>query len=534
MIKKLMALILCGLFVLSFVGCGPEKTPEPVGGDTEIDYNGVININLPTKDFPYEDNAIKAVADAYTEKHPETKINVQTKESATYKDWLDSQFAGGETVTDADIVQTLLISNTYLSTKMVDFSDYLVKKNPYADEKVWKDTMNEEAYPLSADRTGVYSLSYTSTMSLFFYNKSIWRQAGLVNTDGTDKIPQTWDELVEFCKAIKELTGKIPFTVGGSTYTTNAMSWLTNIYTDQYYRGAAELFHAVAGDYCYDPDIDADWTLDVTNRNNDSSSNYTVNMLRFLKAIDDGEISPGDAKYQAMMNNFKKLIPDYTQTNFTSNNYYQAEENFWSQKACLVYNTSDFFNTYKQIFAARPDAEQFDIGFFLAPPMTGTGASAPDADYVRSVGGAYGYYGVVKKDKAHNDLVMDFMMFWGSKEGQDIYNASMEEQGAYTSGDSLINDVEVPSSIYPAKDIEFPGLCHNNPMGNHFGNLCAMNGTVSQSWNMYCKQFFDGNVDTATFCNNLERALKAGIPDYLKTLNWRSDALSDVTKNPSL
>ena len=150
------------------------------------------------------------------------------------------------------------------------------------------------------------------------------------------------------------------------------------------------------------------------------------------------------------------------------------------------------------------------------------------------MGGAYGYYGVVKKDKAHNDLVMDFMMFWGSKEGQDIYNASMEEQGAYTSGDSLINDVEVPSSIYPAKDIEFPGLCHNNPMGNHFGNLCAMNGTVSQSWNMYCKQFFDGNVDTATFCNNLERALKAGIPDYLKTLNWRSDALSDVTKNPSL
>ena len=194
-----MALILCGLFVLSFVGCGPEKTPEPVGGDTEIDYNGVININLPTKDFPYEDNAIKAVADAYTEKHPETKINVQTKESATYKDWLDSQFAGGETVTDADIVQTLLISNTYLSTKMVDFSDYLVKKNPYADEKVWKDTMSEEAYPLSADRTGVYSLSYTSTMSLFFYNKSIWRQAGLVNTDGTDKIPQTWYEQVVLC-----------------------------------------------------------------------------------------------------------------------------------------------------------------------------------------------------------------------------------------------------------------------------------------------------------------------------------------------
>lgn len=533
--KKILAIALSCLFAVSFAACGDTgNVVTPPGDNTTIDYKGTINVNLPTKDFSYEDNALKAVAEAYREKHPEVTINVQPWESSTYKDKLDSQFAGGDAVTDADIVQTLLISNTYATTKLVDFSDYLVKKNPYAENRVWKDTMSSDAYPLSTDRSGVYSLSFTSTMSLFFYNKEIWRQAGLTNADGTDRVPATWDELVEFCGIIADQTSKTPFTVGGATYTTNAMSWLTNIYTDQYYRSAVEQFHAVAGDYCYDPDIDAGWKLDVSDPDNDSVSAYTLNMLRFLSAINEGEIGPADAKYQAMMNNFKKLIPTYTQTNFTSNNYYQAEELFWSGDACLVYNTSDFFNTYKQLFASRPEANQFEIGFFLAPPMTGTGDAKPDADYVRSVGGAYGYYGVVKKDKAHTDLVMDFMMFWGSVEGQSIYNESLVAQGAYTSGGSLINGVDVPESIYPAKAIAFPGLCHNNPMGNHFGNLCAMNGTVGQSWNLYCKQFFDGNIDAAAFGDRLSKALKSGIPDYLSSLGWRTDALTDVSKNPLL
>ena len=54
--------------------------------------------------------------------HPETTINVEQWTSATYKDNLDSQFTGGAQITSADIVQTLLISNTYLTTKMVDYS----------------------------------------------------------------------------------------------------------------------------------------------------------------------------------------------------------------------------------------------------------------------------------------------------------------------------------------------------------------------------------------------------------------------------
>lgn len=537
--KKLSALLLSALLLLgafaAFTGCGGGNDNPPDTTTDKIDYNGTININLPIKDYPFEDIALKAVAEAYMDKHPETDVKVEGQTSSTYKDWLDSQFAGGSSVTDADIVQTLLISNAYLTTKMVDYSSYLVKPNPYNQNKSWKDTMEEEAYPLSTDRSGIYTLNFTTNMSFFFYNKTLWKQAGLTNADGTDKAPKTWDELLEFCAQIESNTqDKVPFAVGGATYTTGAMSWLLNIYGDQYYRGIADDIHAVAGDYCYDPDIDADWTLDITDKNNDAPSNYTANMLRFYAALMDNEITPKDAKYQAMITNLKKLIPVYCQDNFISNNYYQAEELFWGGNAAMVYNTTDFFNTYKQIFAQRPDAEKFEIGFFPAPPMTGTGEAKPDADTVRSVGGAVGWYGVVKKDKKQNDLVMDFMMFWGSKEGQDIYNQSLKEQGAYISGNSLVKDVDTPAEIYPAKEYEFPGLCHNNPVGQFFGNLASMNGSSYQMFEALCKNVFNGDITVARFAEQLTRAFQNDIPTYFTQMGWKSDAYLTPEKDPRL
>ena len=518
----------------------PDNPNDNTG--TEINYNGTININLPTSEYMYEDTALKAVAKAYTDKHPETTINVEQWTSSTYKDKLDSQFAGGASVneeeTAPDIVQTLLISNTYLTNKMVDYTPYLVSKNPYAGGAIWKDTLQEEAYPLSLDRSGIYSLNYTTSQSFFFYNKDLWKQAGLVNTDGSDKIPATWDELIAFCAEIESKTSvEQAMSLSGATYTTGAMSWLLNIYTDQYYRSVVQDVHAIAGDYCYDPDIDNTWEYDPTDKNNDAPSNYTLNSLRFYNMIMEDRLSPTDAKYKGMLENFKKLIPTYVQANFASDNHYQAFNYFWNGESAIVYNTTDFFNTYKNIFAPGSSFQnKFEVGFFAAPPMTGTGEAAPDTDNVRSVGGAVGYYGVVKKDKAHNDLVMDFMMFWGSREGQDIYNASIKSQEAYLAGASLIKEVDTPEEILPTKGYEFPGLCHNNPMGQFFGNIVSMNGAMSayQQYESFTRSFFSGSYTVKDYTERLQSALKAGIPQYFRDLGWRETAYQTPAINPAL
>ena len=539
-LKMTVALIM-GITVSALSACGGGGTNGGGTGGTDINninYKGTININLPTSEFNYEDTALKAVAAAYKQKHPETEIVVEQWTSSTYKDSLDSQFAGGASVSSADIVQTLLISNTYLTNKLVDFTPYLVSKNPYAGDTVWKDALDEEAYPLSLDRSGIYSINYLTSQSFFFYNKNIWRQAGLVNADGTDKIPATWDELVNFCAEIKNKTSVVsPISISGATYTTGAMSWLLNMYADQYYRSAVVNSHAIAGDYCYDPDIDAAWTYNVADKNNDSPSKYTLNSLRFYKAMMDNDISPTDAKYKAMLNNFRKIIPAYVQNNFASEDHYKAFNRFWDGDAAIVFNTTDFFNTYKSIFAdGGMFSNPFEVGFFKAPPMTGTGDSAPDGSSVRSVGGAVGYYGVVKKDKAHNDLVMDFMMFWGSEEGQNIYNQSLKNQNAYISGASLIKGVDTPIEILPTKDYEFPGLCHNNPMGQFFGNIVSMNGAQSatQAYEAYTKNFFIGSMSIDDYTLQLQRAIKQGIPQYFSDLGWRSNAYETPRTNPSI
>ena len=533
-------------FVMVFTSaCGCVKVPDdPVdppqngGTTTTINYNGTINVNLPTSEFMYEDTALKAVAAAYMQKHPETTVNVEQWTSSTYKDNLDSQFAGGASVTTADVVQTLLISNTYLTNKMVDYTPYLVSGNPYAGGTLWKDALFEEAYPLSLDRSGIYSLNYLTSQSFFFYNKNLWRQAGLINPDGSDRIPKTWDELVAFCAEIKNRTSvKHAMSLSGATYTTGAMSWLINVYSDQYFRSIVQDTHAIAGDYCYDPDIDNLWQYDQNDKNNDSPSSYTLNSLRFYKMIMEDRLSPTDTKYKAMLGNFKKLIPTHVQSTFSSDNHYQAFNYFWDGHAAIVYNTTDFFNTYKNIFTEGGTYQNaFEVGFFRAPPMTGSGESAPDTENVRSVGGAVGYYGVVKKDKAHNDLVMDFMMFWGSKEGQDIFNESIKSQGAYISGSSLIKGVDTPKEILPTKDYEFPGLCHNNPMGQFFGNIVSMNGAMSayQMYESLTKNFFGNSSSIEDYTNGLKNALKSGIPRYFKDLGWRETAYQTPWLDPAV
>ena len=78
--KKLSALLLSALLLLgafaAFTGCGGGEDNPPDITTDKIDYNGTININLPIKDYPFEDIALKAVARAYMDKHPETDVKV--------------------------------------------------------------------------------------------------------------------------------------------------------------------------------------------------------------------------------------------------------------------------------------------------------------------------------------------------------------------------------------------------------------------------------------------------------------------------
>ena len=57
----------------------------------------------------------------------------------------------------------------------------------------------------------IYGIPTDAYMQSLYINKDIFKEAGLVNADGSIKEPDSWQELAEFSKIIKEKTGKAGF-----------------------------------------------------------------------------------------------------------------------------------------------------------------------------------------------------------------------------------------------------------------------------------------------------------------------------------
>ena len=75
----------------------------------------------------------------------------------------------------------------------------------------------------------LYSVSQDTYVMGLYINRNLFEKAGLLNEDGTPKIPKSWDELAETAKTIKEKTGVPGFTLptmqnGGGWHFLN-MAW---------------------------------------------------------------------------------------------------------------------------------------------------------------------------------------------------------------------------------------------------------------------------------------------------------------------
>lgn len=80
-------------------------------------------------------------------------------------------------------------------TEMMEKYGYLAEMNPDLLELVTRNGGRIYGIPKDAYAQGLY------------INKNMFRQAGLVNDDGSIKIPDTYEDILEFSKIIKEKTG---------------------------------------------------------------------------------------------------------------------------------------------------------------------------------------------------------------------------------------------------------------------------------------------------------------------------------------
>lgn len=192
-------------------GCGGQKAENGKTKDGKI--------QLTMDQWPSEEADPKAYANAMRKKAEFEKMYPDIEvvgETWAYEIKTFTARAEGGTLpilyrthfTEADKIMKLGYA--------ADITEYVKKYGYYGK-------INEAILDKISDNGNIYFLPRAAYTLGIVVNLKLFREAGLVNEDGTPKTPQTFDELAEFAKTIKDKTGKAGFTF---PTTDNQGGWL--------------------------------------------------------------------------------------------------------------------------------------------------------------------------------------------------------------------------------------------------------------------------------------------------------------------
>lgn len=451
-VKKLLSILLAMTMVIAlFAGCNDNTTnntdpsedasqPTEDQGTVEDTLSGTITIGVLARAGAQE--AYEALAAAYKKHHPNVNIVIDLKANEGYGDWIASM----DNVTNPDVDLAEFFAGSFDHTRLLELTDYLDVKSPYSDG-TWGEQIEQAALGNSAVTGETVQLSLFSTQVMWIYNQKIFDEVGV-------EPPETWDEFVTVCEKIYA-AGYQPI---AQSYQ-YLPEWLAQIYMDQTTRSTLQHIAAQEGDFCYDPDVDGNWTLDITDPWNDTADKVNNNIVRAFKAVKDGVLSLDTPGAKTVWDNFAKIYPQYaggdafftTGSDGISELFYRGEAAIVLQGGWALLDFQRTLNEMKESGGFVDEegntvaAEPFELGTFCMPSMSGEGIEAP----VRSIETATSGFCILNKDQAHNDLVMDFIMFYTSQEGMSIYVDALLAAGGTLDGPCLVNGVDFPAEYAP-------------------------------------------------------------------------------------
>ena len=531
-LNKLCACLLCAVMAFAFAGCNSD---EEQNNDM---YNGTINIFVPFD--TYATNALTYVKNAYRRLHPQTTINI-TNGGDSYEQAVEGIILAPEE-SDIDIVQVNVVSQYYGTDKIVDFTPYLRRRNPYGTPNangqypVWSTMLSEEARRVEENGYTVPHLSFESNYVAVYYSKQLFE------TNGWEE-PKNWAEMTELLRSAKEKGYTAPL---GLNYDKSGIGGIMSgmvlqMYMDQYFRDIIDEVHSQDGDYSYIDSIDSVWEYDPSNPAVDARSGYTYNMSRLINAyFNTDEYNPKSARFADMMTNFKELLSYSSETynSSTIRNFFHngvltelTEDNkFGKAETCVLFVNrldylSDFQSAIGSVLKANgeistdmiPTDKLGDyLGWFALPAMPDNASvegGAPASQTVRTYGGPNHHpMGIINRNnKKRTDLAVDFMQFWYSPQGMEEYYSYYSERGIVCPLKILVNDFALPENIVIDTRVTDFGICVDNPyfeMGMGYNNtiLSSEGGTVrdkflqtlrdylspaeSKGWNAFGSQLF--------------------------------------------
>ncbi len=203
-VKRALCLGLAG--VLSFgvlAGCGGKKNAD----------NGKVKISVGNWPDEKADPTRYKVYEGYLKKMNAKYPNIEIVPD-TYQYSLDTFIVRSA----ADQIPTLFGSWYTEINKVID-AGAAKDITSIMKEKGYDKAMNKDVLELCTKDGKIYATPHDAYAQGLFINKKVFKDAGLVNSDGSVKIPSTWDEVAEFGKIIHDKTGKsgIAYPAKGNT-----------------------------------------------------------------------------------------------------------------------------------------------------------------------------------------------------------------------------------------------------------------------------------------------------------------------------
>ncbi len=186
--------LLATLLTALLTGCGGSTDKKDAAGAASGDVTLKMWTIATESDSFY--NAFNKAITEYEAENPGVKIEMETFENESYKTKIKSSIAANE------IPDIYFTWGGGFSEAFVEAGKALPLDSYY---DAYKNELPESQLKYATYNGSIYGVTYSTPISGIFYNKKLFDDNGV-------KIPETWDELVTSCQALKE-KGITPFGV---------------------------------------------------------------------------------------------------------------------------------------------------------------------------------------------------------------------------------------------------------------------------------------------------------------------------------
>ena len=510
-----------------------------------MEMSGEIVVSIASNDV----QTYQAIADAYMELHPNVNVLVELKAPGVdaYLQWIRTQFTSE--VPRVSIVESPHLREFAQEGRLVNWGPYLNKENPYTGE-MWEDSFQEWGLNLVRDpNTGqMFTMPYMSVQTFWLYNKALFEQAGI-----TDVPPRpTWDQFVGWNEKLRD-AGVIPIAMEGTTeqiWGGGRMPWLMRSAMDQYHRDELQIIQCQEGDWCFREGIDDVWTYDPTDVRNDDPDRVSINIARHLGALREGDINFNNECIVDMMEQIGRVF--VTENGFVPEGWAgmaDAYPLFLTQKAAMRMVHGGIFTSLPKDIRSLAQGEyggkaevteedsaaavEFEYGRFAFPNIEGPCVQGT----ARANELTQGYLALPLKDRAQNDLEVDFVMFWTSPQGMKIFlenKLDPENLRGGIAGPPLIKNVELPgewkeifaTSVFVG-NYEKPGA-----PGDAVARGFFKYEETKREWSIMVQEFFAGKLTAEEFAEGYQALLEDNFDGLLEYLNLTHEDLDSPEKRP--